>query len=173
MRPLKILFLTLSINLLFTSYSFSQGEKPLSPEATAEGTVGGVKTKIVYCRPSARGRKMVGVKDPYGKVWRTGANATTTIEFDDDVLIEGKPLKEGKYALFTIPGETDWIIVFNSGYENAWGAYDYKESEDVLRVTVKATKAKNYVETFTITPEKDKVSLTWENFYVAFKVKKQ
>jgi hypothetical protein len=173
MRLLRIFLLTLTANLLLTSYSFSQGEKPLSPEATAEGIVSGVKTKIVYCRPSARGRKMVGGKDPYGKVWRTGANATTTIEFNDDVLIEGKPLKEGKYALFTIPGETGWIVIFNSGYENAWGAYDYEENEDVLRVTVKPAKTKNYVETFTITTEKDKVSLTWENFYVAFKVKKQ
>jgi hypothetical protein len=171
MRSFKIFFLTATATF-FTLCSFSQ-EKPLSPEATAEGTVGGVKTKIVYCRPSARGRKMVGGNDPYGQVWRTGANAATTIEFNDDVLIEGKPLKKGKYALFTIPGETDWVIIFNSGWENVWGHYSYKESQDVLRVNVKAKKAKSFVETFTITPEKDKISLSWENFYVAFKTKEQ
>jgi hypothetical protein len=171
MKPFKIFSLTVMATL-FAICSFSQ-EKPLSPEATVEGTVGGVKTKIVYCRPSARGRKMVGGKDPYGQVWRTGANAATTIEFNDDVLIEGKPLKKGKYALFTIPGETDWVIIFNSAWDNVWGHYSYKESEDILRVNVKASKAKSFVETFTITPEKDKVSLTWENFYVAFKVKAQ
>jgi hypothetical protein len=73
--------------------------------------------------------------------------------------------------LFTIPGENEWTIIFNTGYKNAMGAYNYKESEDVLRVNVKSQKAAKFVETFTITPEKDKVSLTWENFYVAFKVK--
>lgn len=150
--------------------AFSQ-DKPLSPEETVSGDIGGVKTEIVYCRPSARGRKMIGGKDPYGKVWRTGANQATTIEFSKDVLIEGKPLAEGKYALFTIPGENEWTIIFNTGYKNAMGAYNYKEGEDVLRVNVKSQKAPKFVETFTIAPEKDKVSLTWENFYVAFKVK--
>lgn len=171
MRLLRICSLVAFTLFLSMANAFAQ-EKPLSPQAVVKGTVGGVKTEIVYCRPSARGRKMVGGKDPYGQVWRTGANAATTIEFNDDVLIEGKPLKEGKYALFTIPGETDWVIIFNTGYEDAWGAYDYKQSEDVLRVSVKAGKAKSYVETFTIAAEKNKVSLSWENFYVAFSVKK-
>jgi hypothetical protein len=172
MRTVKSLLSILAASAMFITSAYAQ-EKALSPEATAAGTVGGVKTNIQYCRPSARGRKMVGGKDPYGQVWRTGANAATTIEFDDDVFIEGKPLKEGKYALFTIPNENEWVIIFNSGYENAWGAYEYKESEDVLRVTVKAEKARKFLETFTITPEKDRISLAWENFYVAFKVKAQ
>jgi hypothetical protein len=152
--------------------AFAQ-EKALSPKETVEGVINGVTTEIIYCRPSARGRKMVGGKDPFGQVWRTGANEATTIEFDKDVLIEGKRLEEGKYALFTIPGETSWIIIFNKGWKDAWGAYDYKQSEDVLRVTVKAQKTPHFTETFTIIPEKDRVGLTWENFYVAFRVKAQ
>jgi hypothetical protein len=148
-------------------------EKALSPKETIEGVINGVTTEIVYCRPSARGRKMVGGKDPFGQVWRTGANEATTIEFDKDVLIEGKRLEEGKYALFTIPGETSWVIIFNKDWKDAWGAYDYKPSEDVLRVTVRSQKTQHFVETFTITPEKDKVSLTWEHFYVAFRIKPQ
>jgi hypothetical protein len=147
-------------------------EKSLSPQATVEGKVGGAKTTIVYCRPSARGRKMVGVKDPYGQVWRTGANAATTIEFDRDVLIEGKRLPEGKYGLFTIPNEKEWVIIFNKVYDQ-WGAYDYQESQDVLRVTVKASHVQKFVETFTIKTDRDKIGLTWENFYVAFRVKAQ
>lgn len=145
-------------------------EKPLSPKETVSGTIGGAKTTIVYCRPSARGRKMLGGKEPYGTVWRTGANEATTIEFSKPVKVEGKDLAAGKYSLFTIPGETEWTIIFNKVAEQ-WGAYDYKESEDVLRVKVPATKTTEFVETFTITPEKDQISLKWENTAVAFKVK--
>jgi hypothetical protein len=144
-------------------------EKELSPKATVEAEISGVKTEIVYCRPSARGRKMVGGKDPYGQVWRTGANEATTIEFDQDVNIEDQPLPAGKYGLFTIPGETDWVIIFNKVHDQ-WGAYDYKKSEDALRVTVKAEKTQSFTETFTIQPENNKINLVWENFRVAFKV---
>jgi hypothetical protein len=113
---------------------------------------------------------MVGGKDPYGQVWRTGANETTTIEFSGPVKIEGKDVPKGKYALFSIPGETDWVIILNSGIK--WGAFDYKESEDVVRVNVKAEKASTFVETLNIAVEKNDVAITWENFRVAFKVTK-
>jgi hypothetical protein len=160
------------IALLFALDTNAQDskEKPLSPKETVSGTVGGAKTTIVYCRPSARGRKMLGTKEPYGSVWRTGANEATTIEFDKAVKVEGKDLPAGKYSLFTIPGETEWTIIFNKVAQQ-WGAYDYKESEDVLRVKVPATKSDQFVETFTISPEKDQISLKWENTAVAFKVK--
>ena len=145
-------------------------EKPLSPKETVEGKVGGVNTEIVYCRPSARNRKMIGGNEPYGEVWRTGANAATTIEFDKDVKIEGKPLAAGKYALFTIPNENEWTIIINKDF-NQQGAYNYDEKKDVLRVKVKPQKTKEFVETFTIIPQKDRVTLKWENTEVAFKVK--
>jgi len=145
-------------------------DKPLSPKETVKGKIGGVDTEIVYCRPSARGRKMIGGKEPYGSVWRTGANAATTIEFDKDVKIEGKTLPAGKYALFTIPNENEWTIIVNKDY-NQQGAYNYDEKKDVLRVNVKPKKTDQFVETFTITPEKDRVSMKWENTEVAFKVK--
>ncbi|PZR34315.1 MAG: hypothetical protein DI538_16770, partial [Azospira oryzae] len=86
-----------------TAVAFAQ-EKPLSPPATSEGTIDGAKITINYSAPSARGRKMVGGIDPYGKVWRTGANKATVFEVSKNVKIEGKALPAGKYALFTIPG---------------------------------------------------------------------
>lgn len=144
-------------------------EKPLSPKETVSSVVGGVGIEIVYCRPSARGRKMVGGKDPYGQVWRTGANEATTIEFDEAVRIEGKRLPAGKYSLFTIPGKEEWVIIFNNVYDQ-WGHYNYNAAEDALRVTVKARHRDDFVETFTIKPEKDRIALIWENFYVAFRV---
>ena len=155
---------------LITFGAFAQG-KPLSPPATAEGTIDGAKITINYSAPSAKGRKMIGEKDPYGKVWRTGANKATTFEVSKNVKIEGKALPAGKYALFTIPGETEWVIIF-SKKANQGGAFDYTDKEDALRVTVKAAKAPAFVETFKIAVEKDKVSMTWENFLVSFKVAK-
>ena len=70
---------------------------------------------------------------PYGKVWRTGANEATTFETDKDIMIKEQKLPAGKYALFTIPGETEWTWIFNSVWDQ-WGAYKYDESKDVLRV---------------------------------------
>ena len=168
MRKFKLLPVLLGM-FFFLAESDAQ-EKPLSPKETVEGKIDGVDTEIVYCRPSARGRKMIGGKEPFGKVWRTGANAATTIEFDKAVKIEGKELPAGKYALFTIPDESEWTIIFNKDY-NQQGAYNYDEKKDVLRVTVKPKKTQQFVETFTITPEQDRVSLKWENTEVGFKVK--
>jgi hypothetical protein len=115
---------------------------------------------------------MIGGVEPFGKVWRTGANANTTIQFDKDVTIEGKKLEAGKYALFTIPNENEWVIIFNKK-TNQWGAYDYEKNkdQDALQVTVKAGKTKEFVETFTIRVDQDQISLEWENTALGFKVK--
>ena len=156
--------------MVITIFNVAAQEKPASPKETVKGSIDGSTIEIVYCKPSARGRKMLGEKEPYGQVWRTGANDATTIEFDKNVKIEGKDLPKGKYELFTIPGETDWVIIIQK-YGKQWGHYSYKESNDVLRVTVKAGKTSAFVETFSITVDKGAVNLTWENTAVSFKVK--
>jgi len=107
---------------------------------------------------------------PYGEVWRTGANEATTIEFDKPVKIEGKDLAAGKYALFTIPGENEWTIIINKDVKQ-WGAFKYKQEDDILRVPVKPAKTSAPVETFNIAVGKDDIQLKWENTAVAFKVK--
>lgn len=163
----SVLMIALAMMAVTTLWS---QDKPSSPKAEANATLGNSKVKIVYCQPSVRGRKVMGELVPFGKVWRTGANEATTIEFDKPVKIEGKDLPAGKYGLFTIPGENEWTIIFNKESKQ-WGAYDYKESDDVLRVSVKPSKTSEFVEAFTITPEKDQVWLKWENTAVAFKVK--
>jgi hypothetical protein len=113
---------------------------------------------------------MIGGNEKYGQVWRTGANEATTIEFDKAVKIEGKDVPAGKYALFTIPNENQWTIILNKDHKQ-WGAYNYKQSDDVLRVDVKAGKPQAFVETFTISVEKDEVVLAWENSRTSFKIK--
>jgi Tfp pilus assembly protein PilF len=91
---------------------------------------------ISYSRPLVKGRPIWGKLVPYNEVWRTGANENTTIRFTDDVSIEGKPLAKGVYALFTIPGENQWTVIF-SKVHTAWGSFTYNQADDVLRVTVK------------------------------------
>ena len=167
----KLSFLLVAVAACFmTLPTLAQTKQRTSPKAEVSGTVGGANVDIVYCRPSADKRKIMGELVPFGKVWRTGANAATTIEFDKPVKIEGKSIPAGKYALFTIPNENEWIIILNKDF-NQQGAYNYDEGKDVLRVSVKPKKTGQHIETFTITPEKDKVSLKWENTEVGFKVK--
>jgi hypothetical protein len=170
---MKKVFLLMAVVIAFVSAdAVAQDAKPKSPKETVKGTIDGATVEIVYCRPSARGRKMLGGNEPFGTVWRTGANKATTIEFSKAVKIEGKDLAAGKYSLFTIPGEKEWVIIFNKQYDQS-GAFDYEQykDQDALRVTVPAGKPAAFVETFTIAVEKDKVSLQWENTAVAFKVK--
>ncbi|HYG17835.1 MAG TPA: DUF2911 domain-containing protein [Ohtaekwangia sp.] len=165
----RLTFLLAFIAFFAVTPGFAQDKKMASPPAKAEGTIGNVKVTINYHQPSARGRKIMGELVPYGEVWRTGANNSTSIEFSGPVKIEGKDVPKGKYALFTIPGENEWVIILNKGID--WGAYKYKQEDDVLRVNVKPAKTDSFVETFKIDVAKDEVQLKWENTVAAFKVK--
>lgn len=167
---IKILVLLAGMLTTFTVFCQDGNRKALSPKETVAGAIDGVDIEIVYCKPSARGRKIIGELVPYGEVWRTGANAATTIEFDKPVTIEGKELAAGKYELFTIPGENEWTVILQN-FANQWGAFSYKPQNDILRVNVKPSKTDSFVETFTITIEKRRITLKWENTQVALNVK--
>jgi len=126
---------------------------------------------VKYARPNTKGRKVFGELEPYGSVWRTGANNATVISFTEDVTFEGQPVPAGEYALFTIPGKSEWTVILNKGTKQ-WGAYEYKEAEDFLRVKVKPTVLKDKAETFTIEfanvfPTKGQLQLSWDNTAVA------
>jgi Protein of unknown function (DUF2911) len=169
MKKQASMFITL-LALAFSLSALAQDKKPASPPAKAEGTIDGIKVTVDYAQPSAKGRKIMGELVPFGEVWRTGANAVTAIEFSADAKVEGKALPKGKYGLFTIPGESEWVIIFS---KQATGSpYDYSDKKDALRVNVKPGKAAAFVETFTIAVEKNNIVLTWENTTVAFKVTK-
>jgi hypothetical protein len=165
----QILYLLPLLVFVFAT-SFAQDKKMPSPPAKVETTIDGVKVTINYHQPSAKGRKIMGELVPYGEVWRTGANNTTSIEFSENVKLEGQALPKGKYGLYTIPGENEWTIIINKTID--WGAYKYKKEDDVLRVNVKSGKTASFIETFTISVEKDKVVLRWENTEAAFKISK-
>lgn len=125
--------------------------------------------ELTYSRPGLKGRNMIGNIEPWGSVWRTGANASTKIRFTDEVTINGKKIDSGTYALYTIPAQDgNWTFILNKGVNN-WGATGYKESDDVLRMKVKASKNPGKVETLTmqfsdVKPESLKLNIKWEDF---------
>jgi hypothetical protein len=148
------LVLVLAFLLALPSAALAQGNKiPASLRASVMQKLGtDAVVTIDYGRPGVKGRKIWGGLVPYGLnpgdkysknkpyPWRAGANQNTTIEFNKDVLIEGKPLPAGKYGIHMIPGEKEWIVIF-SKKNDAWGSFSYNQDEDALRVTVTPLKA--------------------------------
>ena len=132
------------------------------------------KITVKYSRPNTKGRKIFGEMEPYATVWRTGANEATTINFTEDVKIEGQAVPAGDYALFTIPGKDEWTIILNKNTKE-WGAYDYKQAEDFLRVKVKSAALATKAETFTIEfadvyPTTATLQLMWDKTIVPVKL---
>ncbi len=164
--------LLLSAFVLFAFPGQAQDDKSKRPSPPAEvsGTVEGTDVSINYSRPSVKGRTVFGELEPYGKVWRTGANEATTFEVSADVAVEGEPLPAGKYALFTIPTEDNWTIIFNKTPEQ-WGAYDYDEAQDALRVEVTPEETEESTEMLTFEIGDDgEVTMMWANTAVSFDV---
>jgi hypothetical protein len=151
------------------NFANAQGAKFPQPSSgqTITQDFGLGKITLTYSRPNVKGRKIFGGMEPMGVVWRNGANAATRIKFTDAVKIEGKDLPAGEYGLFSIPGKNEWTIIFNK-IADQWGAYEYKESDDVLRVKVKTTSLKDKVETLTmqfsaVSETSAQLNMMWEN----------
>jgi len=139
-----------------------------SKNGRTEAKIGGVTVSVEYGRPQVKDRAVWGKLVPYGKVWRTGADEATTITFDQDVLIEGKPLAAGTYALFTVPGEKEWQVVFNKTARQ-WGAFEYDAGQDALRVAV-APESGEHVEALDFVVDGDRVVVRWEKLRVGFRI---
>jgi hypothetical protein len=149
-----------------------------SPNAVAGQTIGTTEITVGYSRPSVRGRAIFGPDTtslvPYGRVWRLGANEATTVRVTGDVRVEGQPLAAGTYALFAIPGATEWTLVFNRTAEQ-WGAYEYDEAQDALRVTVTPEASDESEEMFEIgfddvTPTSAVMEIEWERVSVPVRI---
>jgi hypothetical protein len=146
-----------------------------SPTSTITQRVGLTDVTITYSRPSARGRAIFGTLVPYGKRWRTGANATTSIKFSDDVTVEGKKVPAGEYGIYTIPNKTEWLVVLNKSTKQGANVDGFKDDEDVARFTVKTYKVAAPVETFTIdltdlTPATANLAMEWASTGAKFKI---
>lgn len=170
MKKISVLFLMLF--MLMAVVATAQEKRP-SPAAKATGKIGDATITIDYSSPAVKGRPIWNDLVPYGKVWRTGANEATVFTTDKDIVIEGKTLPAGSYALFTIPNEDEWVVIFNDD-EKQWGAYNYKEEKDVIRVNVKPAKSKEFAERMNfVFDQKNKngvMYLNWENLTVPVKI---
>jgi len=105
--------------------------------------------RVVYGRPQKKSRTMLGGVEPYGKLWRTGANETTEIKLFKDVTFGDKIIPAGTYSLYTIPDKNEWTIIFNSKLDT-WGAFEYDESKDVVRFKIPALNSDKEIEVFSI-----------------------
>ena len=145
----------------------------VSPAAAVMQEVGISRVKIHYHRPAVQGRKIWGDLVPYGKVWRLGANEATVLEIPHEAKINGNKIAAGKYSLFAIPSADSWTFVVNK-VPDQWGAFSYKQEQDVLRFQAKP-EAAPHREWFDIdiVPTSDRamrVDVMWEKLRVPFTI---
>ncbi|GAB5534289.1 MAG: hypothetical protein Rubg2KO_05380 [Rubricoccaceae bacterium] len=138
-----------------------------SPGACASIALGDNTVEVQYSSPRANDREIMGGLVPYGEVWRTGANEATVLTTDAPLTIGGEVLPAGTYGMFTIPGEAEWTLIFNS-VADQWGAFEYDESQDVLRTVATPAAVDAPQEEFSISFEDASDSaatmvLAWEN----------
>jgi hypothetical protein len=108
--------------------------------------------RVIYSRPQMRDREIFGKLVPYGEVWRTGANEATEITFYNDMTIGGETVKAGTYTLYTIPDEKHWTVILNKSV-HTWGAYEYTDERDYVRIKVPVRNASHNIENFSMTIE--------------------
>jgi hypothetical protein len=168
---IKVLLFFQSFFLVLSLNSYAQLTPAPSSSQTLIQGFGLGKITVNYSRPNVKGRKIFGFTEPFDSVWRTGANWATTLNFTDDITMEGNKVPAGEYSLFTIPGKDQWTIILNKTVKQ-WGAYSYKKSNDFLRFTLKPKTIKENVETFTLEfadvyPTHGELNLFWEHTQIS------
>lgn len=150
----------------FEQYQREASNRP-SPPARSTRTLNGTTVYITYSQPGVKERMIWGDLVKYDKVWRTGANEATVFSVDQEIEIGGNKVPAGNYALYTIPSENeDWVVILNKKYD-VWGAYDYEQTLDVMRLSVPVTKTSDFQERMKFDISKEGlVTFAWE--YVRF-----
>ncbi|MEP1487095.1 MAG: DUF2911 domain-containing protein [Algibacter sp.] len=150
-----IMLLTLNVN----AQKFAKMDKsPLDAAIYRTSRETPAIAKVIYSRPQLKDRA-VSKLAPNAEVWRTGANEAPTITLYNDMKIGGKSVSAGEYSLFTIPGEKEWTIILNKDV-NVWGAYSYKEANDVIRVNAPVSSG-DALEAFSIAFTEGNMHLGW------------
>ncbi len=170
--------LSLFAGSVFATGLFAQAPKvdfpAPSPASTLKQRAGLTDIEVNYSRPSMKGRKIFGTLEPYGAVWRTGANTATKITFSTALKFGGTDVPAGSYALYSIPGVDEWTVILNKA-TGQWGAYQYDAKNDVVRVKAKPVALTSPMETFTIgltdlRDESATLYLAWEKALVPVKL---
>lgn len=174
-----LLFFSVIVILVTASAFFRMQTKKHSPMDTVTFNKGGLDIKTVYYRPYKKDRVIFGAAEdgalqPFGVYWRLGANDATTIELNKDIIFGGEPLKAGKYAIYAVPGETNWQIGINSK-ANRWGAAEPDHDNDVLMITVPVTYSDEVIEQLEIaykaTEQGAEMVLKWDTSVVRIPIK--
>ncbi len=172
-RSIVLSFFAFALVMLMSEGLFAQQalESKPSPMAVAKMKKGDAYIKVVYSRPHLRNRKMLGEQEPYGKVWRLGANEATEITLTEDVKLGGKEVKAGTYSMFAIPEKDKWTIILSSDL-GLWGAFEYDESKDVARFDAPVKKSSEKYEPFTIKFDEmgTKMIMMWDTTMVEIPV---
>tara|TARA_R110000868_G_scaffold306734_1_gene567985 strand:+ start:20101 stop:20679 length:579 start_codon:yes stop_codon:yes gene_type:complete len=150
--PLLILLITFGIQCeqkKLDSPTIAQNGNRKSPIAISSLKHDATYIKVVYGQPYRNGRDIFGEWEPYGEVWRTGANEATEITITNTVLMKDQVVEAGTYALFTIPNKETWTIILNMDL-GQWGAFTYSQERDYVRFDVPVINLDSPVEAFTI-----------------------
>lgn len=178
-RNIKNLFLIAALSLTTLNASAQRIEMPApSPLQTVTQKFGMGEVIIEYSRPSVKNRRIFGDIVPYGKIWRTGANASTKITFSTDVEVEGNPVKAGTYAMYAVPDRNTWEIMLYSDLKLGGNVAEYNKENEVLRVIVKPLAIPMKIETMTLNignvePTSGVITMLWENTFVPIKITTQ
>lgn len=170
---MRNIFIAFSL-LLVTGISAQVRTPAASPNSVVKQTVGLTEVELDYNRPSMRGRAVFGDLVPFGRLWRTGANKNSMVTFGDDVVIDGKTLPKGKYAIFVTPRADNWEVNFYTDTEN-WGVPEkWDDAKVALKVNVKPENLSRVQETFTIginniTNDSAHLEISWERTVVAIR----
>jgi Protein of unknown function (DUF2911) len=131
-----------------------------SPAASASCDLGGGKTiKTDYSSPRLKGRKMIGEHEPYGQVWRNGANEATTFVTSTDLVVGGKSVPAGSYTLWVVPNPDKWTLIINKK-TGEWGTPYTYEADELARIDMKLSKTSSPLENFTIAYDKTATGCT-------------
>jgi Protein of unknown function (DUF2911) len=151
------------ITLLFIGLSPVLAQHQMKARVSPHDTLVAKNIKITYGRPYVKGREIFGALEPYGKVWRAGADEATEVTFNAPCMIAGIPVKAGTYSMFVIPDKTRWTLIFNSEL-GQWGAFGYDKikDKDVVKVSLPITQLSKTVEQLTITVDENKMQLSWD-----------
>jgi tetratricopeptide (TPR) repeat protein len=131
-----------------------------SPKSTSDHMVGLTNVALDYSRPSTKGRVIFGDLVPFGKLWRTGANANSIVS--------------GKYSIFTVPKADVWEVILYKTIDNWGNPETWNEANVAVRASVKPVFLDHKVESFTlsignITNDNAQLEISWENTFVALK----
>lgn len=167
----------ITLLLLFISIAMhaqkDKSKRP-SPPVIVEKTIADLTITIDYSSPSVKGREIWGDLVKYDKVWRTGANEATTIQFSKNVKVDGHDVAAGKYSLFTIPDKTgEWVVILNSDTD-LWGSYEFDKNKNIARFEVKTREISDMYEkmTFSIN-EEGEVTFAWDHLSFSFDVRER